>query len=169
MKNRLKMAKWSAILALVVALTAICFTLTACDPGSYQFEREELDDVVSVELINYDNPKQKEFSSWVPDHSADLKPFDNSKVTVLETLADDKTADFLDELCEIPFLYLYYSYDSPKGICIKLSRSNGDYIIIWSDYVGEFSSDGEVKWFCGCFSGLSVYKDFVNGYFETQI
>lgn len=166
-----------AIIALLIILSIVCFVLMGCDPGSYSFNREELSDVVKIELINYDNPDQDSFFSWVPDHSSDLKSFDNSKMTILENLGENKISDFLDDLCEYDVLDTYYAYDSPKGICIKLSYPNGDFMIIWGDYlhksfdgyIGKFYSDGEVAEFIGCFSSYSSYESLVNDYFQTQI
>ena len=177
MKNGFKVLLTSAKLALIGVIAAACFTLTACDPSHFYFEEEDLSDVVSIELINYDNPKQKEFSSWVPDHSSDLKPFDESKVTVLETLDESEIPDFTAKLCEPIILYWYFAYDSPNGICIKLTYSTGDFLIVWSDYqngwfggyIGKFTSEGEVKEFYGSFASLGSYTYLVNNYFETQI
>ena len=152
-----------------------CFTLTACDPGTYYFEQEELSDIVRIELINYDNPEQKHFISWVPDHTSDLKPLDNSKISVLETLEEDKIPQFIDTLCEFDILYRYYAFDSPNGVCLKLSYSNGDFLIVncnvpsFAGYIGEFTSDGEVTAFIGCFSASSSFTTLVNNFFQTKI
>lgn len=163
------------ISGIIVALMIFCsFMLTGCDPASFYFSPEDLSDIVSVELINYNNPNQKEFWSWVPDHESDLKPFDNSKFSVLETLDEDKIPDLTNALCECFILYKYYVYDSPKGMCLKLTYSNGNFLIVSgtrgsSGYIGEFSSDGEVAYFYGCFHHAGNFKILVNEYFETKI
>lgn len=169
--------KFVKTVTIIVFLVVSCFTLSACDPGRYYFTSEDLSDVISIELINYDNPEQKQFSSWVPDHTSDLKPFDNSKMSRLEILDYNKKADFIESLCECLILYKYFACDSPNGICIKLNYSNGDYLIVWSNYqkggfsgyIGRFTSEGKVAEFFGCFSSLTYYKDLVNNYFQTQI
>lgn len=48
----------------IACLVLLFLTMSACDPGTCQF-REDLNagDVVSVELIRYENPKQKMFRS----------------------------------------------------------------------------------------------------------
>lgn len=166
-----------AIIALLIILPVLCFVLIGCDPCSYSFNRQELSDVVKIELINYDNPDQEHFFSWVPDHTSDLKSFDNAKMTVLENLDDNNISDFIDDLCECDVLDTYYAYDSPKGICIRLSYSNGDFMIVWSNYekktfsgyIGKFSSKGDVSEFIGCFSSYDSFEALVNNYFQTQI
>lgn len=164
-------------ITVLVFLLAFCFTLSACDPGNFQFTSDELASVTSIELISYDNPEQKHFASWVPDHTSDLKPFDDTKASRLEVLDDDKISDFLDELCEYNILYKYFAYDSPNGTCLKLNYRNGDFLIVWSyyqngsfsGYIGRYSSDGEVAEFFGCFESLTYYKNLVNDYFQIQI
>ena len=162
-----------------IGLLTVSFWLTACDPGSYQYDYNDLiENVVSIELINYDNPNQKSFISWVlPDHSSDLVPFEKSKTTQLEVLNEEKKEDFLKQLSNSDILYLYYAYDSPKGICIKLTYENGDFEIIWCDYehktfagyIGRYTSEGEVEKFIGSFSSYDYFKSLVNDYFETNI
>ena len=79
----------------LVLLMIICFLLSACDPGSFSINRESLNNVVSVELVEYTNPNQKHFSSWVPDQFDKLMPFVPANATVLESLPSEKTAEFL--------------------------------------------------------------------------
>ena len=168
------MKKVVALLSILLVLCALC-ALTACDPGTFYFDQEYLSDIVSVELIRYDNPQQKHFISWVPDHTADLKPLDKNKISVLETLETDKISDFFDKLCECHILSTYYAYDSPNGICLKLNYSNGDFIIIncaekrYVGYIGNFTADGNVGEFIGCFSDYGSFEVLVNDYFQTKI
>lgn len=162
---------------LILFLFIPCCMLTSCDPGSFNFKSEDLSEVVKIELINYDNPQQKHFFSWVPDHSSDLKPFDDSKASVLESLDKNRISDFCDTLCNSDILYLYYAYDSPNGICLKLTYSDGKYIIIWSayeyksyaGYIGSFYPDGSIAEFFGSFTALTSFKILVNNYFNTKI
>lgn len=164
-------------LTIYALLLVFCFILSACDPTSYYFTGEDLADVISIELVDYDNPEQKSFGSWVFDRTSDLKPFDNSKMSQLEILAENKIFEFVDSLCECCILEEYFAFDSPNGICIKINYSNGDFMIIWSNYkysnfsgyIGRYSPDGEVTEFIGCFEGLGSYINLVNNYFQTQI
>lgn len=48
-------------ICILLFLSLISLSLTACDPEHYQFDYEELkNSVVKVELINYNNPNAKE-------------------------------------------------------------------------------------------------------------
>lgn len=164
----------------VILFFTISFSLllTACDPGSYMFDYDELtNNVIRVELIDYKNPDQKHFVSWVPDHSSKLLPFNTSDLTTLEALDENKIPDFLSQLSEENILYKYYAYDSPKGICLKLSYSNGDFLIIscdyerksYSGYIGIYSADGNIIDFIGCFSNYYSFETLVNDFFETDL
>ena len=168
------MKKLTVLLTILLVICSLC-TFAACDPNEIYFERDSLADIVKIELIRYDNPKQKQFFSWVPDHTDDLKPFDESRVTVLETLDENKIYDLLDTLCECPILDRYYAYDSPNGICLKISYSNGDYLIVncnegsFTGYIGRFDCDGKVVQFIGCFVSVACFETLVNDYFQTKI
>ena len=157
-------------------LVAICCTLCACDPGTYLIDRKLLNHVISVELIEYDNPEQKHFLSWVPNQFDQLVPFNSAQATVLEILSAEKTADFLDSFSKTDILHTYYAYNSPKDVCIRLNYANGDFLIIWANYIedshagyiGEYSSDGTVLSFWGSFGSLNNYKDLLNQYFNCN-
>lgn len=157
------------IFTLITCLLVLCFTFSACDPGTFYFTSEDFAEVISIELINYDNPEQKRFKSWVPDHTSDLKPFDENKMSRLEILDESKISDFVDYLCECFILDTFFAYDSPNGNCIRLNYSNGDFLIIWSSYIGKFTSDGKVSKFFGCLGDSEYYENLVNNYFQTQI
>ena len=159
----------------------LCFSmilfLSACDPLTHVIQQDELTDVVSIELIEYKNPSQEHFTSWVPNHFDDLKPFDIANATVIEKLQDEKKSEFLDSFMETDILHTYYAYDSPADICIRLNYENGNFLIIWSDYkknsfagyIGEYSADGTVLSFWGSFSGLSYYQGLINNFFSYNI
>ncbi len=173
--NIFKLRKIFAIFSIIIILIICCSTLMACDPVTYYFEQEELSDIIKVELINYDNTEQKRFKSWVPDHTSDLRPIDNNKICTLEALDENKIGQFIDTLCEYEILYRFYVFDSPNGVCLKLSYANGDFIIInchmpsFDGYIGKFTSNGEVAEFIGCFSASSSFKTLVNDFFQMTI
>ena len=160
-----------------VVLAALCCLLCSCDPGSFSVDREHLNDVVSIELIEYVNPDQKHFITWVPNQYDQLVTFNLSNVKILETLPTEKTVEFLDDFSKTDILHTYYAYDSPKDICIRLNYTNGNFLIIWANYadnsyagyIGEYSSDGTVLSFWGSFSALSYYVDLVNRYFTYNL
>lgn len=161
---------------LVFSLVA-CFALSACDPGGYIIDSACLKEVVSAELIDYENPNQKKFISWLPDHFDDLKAFERENVTVIERLGNEKLSDFLESFSRIGILANYYAYDSPKDLCIRLNYSNGNFLIIWADYeaqsfrgyIGEYLADGTVLSFWGSFVSLCSYEDLVNNYFSYNL
>ena len=161
----------------LVLLSILCFLLCACDPGTLLIDRDSLNDVISVDLIEYENPNQKEFTTWVPDQFDKLVPFVLDNATILESLPLEKISNFLDAFSETDILHTYYAYDSPKDICIRLNYENGNFLIIWANYsensytgyIGEYSSDGNVLSFWGSFSSLSYYKDLVNQYFNYNL
>jgi len=128
-------------------------------------------------MIEYENPDQKHFLSWVPDQFNKLVPFDCANAMVLETLPAEKTVGFLDAFSKTDILHTYYAFDSPKDICIRLNYANGNFLIIWANYaqggfagyIGEYSSDGTVLSFWGSFSSLDSYLDLVNQYFTYKL
>ena len=164
------------IFAIMIAVI-ICFSLCSCDPGSFVVSRDSLDNVISVELIEYANSDQKHFTTWVPDQSDKLVPFNFANATILETLTEEKISDFLDAFSTTDILHTYYAYDSPKDICIRLNYENGDFLIIWANYaentyagyIGEYSSEGAVSSFWGSFSSLSDYTELVNQFFAYEL
>ena len=131
-------------------------TLTACDPGMTHLDKSELENkVVKVELIHYDYPKQKQFKSWVPDHSKKLKPFEEVRVVVLEELPSERMSEFLDRLSEADVLVKYWAVDSPRCFCLRLTYDDGSFLILncyghsYRGYIGTYASDGEVQDFIG--------------------
>lgn len=155
----------------------VCFTSIACDPGTFEITENHLKDVTKVTLITYENPDQKHFASWVPNHFDDLVSYDTSKETLLEELPDEKKDEFLTSFSQTHILHTYYVYNSPKDICIKLTYSSGNFLIVWADYknnsfagyIGEYTADGAVVSFWGSFSSISYYEDLVSEYFTAPL
>ena len=152
-----------------LCLILIVLTLSSCDPLRYSPTEEYLKDVVSIELIRYNNPDQKDFISWVPDHSDDLVAFDNSRVEIIEILDNEKFDDFATAFQGTEIMHTYYRCDSPDGVCIRVNYENGKFLIVGRDYIGYFSENGEVSAFEGCFSSRTYYTDLVNEFFEYQV
>lgn len=161
----------------LLSLLMVCCLLCACDPGTYSIDREALNSVISVELIEYENPNQKSFTSWVPDQFDKLVSFNSGNATVLETLPAEEIPEFLDDFSETHILHTYYAYNSPKDVCLRLNYENGNFLIIWANYaeesyagyIGEYSPDGEPLTFWGSFSALSFYKNLVDRYFDYSL
>lgn len=160
-----------------ILLIFLCFSATACDPGTYVVEPELLEDVIRIELVNYENPTQKHFISWVPNHFDDLVSYDNTKETILEELEEEQIDNFTADFSQTDILNTYYAYNSPKDICIKLTYENGNFLIIWANYknnsfagyIGEYLADGTVSYFWGSFSDLAYYENLVSEYFTTPL
>ena len=164
--------------ALLIGSLLLCLVFGACDPSSYRFDYQDLHDkAVRVELIQYDNPDQHQFTFWVSDHSSDLAPFKSSQVTVLQTLDNDKKSDFLKQLSKVDILNQYYAYDSPQGICIRICYSQGDFLILncnqeektFQGYVGTYSESGEVIDFIGSFSSYGSFESLIDDFFGITI
>ena len=152
-----------------LCLILIVLTLSSCDPLMYSPTEKYLEDVVSIELIRYNNPDQKDFISWVPDHSDDLVAFDNSRVEIIEILDNEKFDAFSTAFQSTEIMHTYYRCDSPDGVCIRVNYENGEFLIIGMDYIGRFLENGEVSAFAGCFSSITYYTDLVNEFFEYQV
>ena len=159
--------KKAAIISLCLILIALI--LSSCDPLMYSSTEDHLKDAVAVELIRYNNPEQKHFVSWVPDHSDDLVSFDNNKVEIIEILDNEKFDDFSTAFQGTEIMHTYYRCDSPVGVCIRVNYKNGEFLIIGKDYIGYFSKNGEVSSFLGSFSAKLYYTDLVNEFFEYQV
>ena len=157
------------IITICLCLVLLALNLSSCDPNHVSPEKEALANVVSVELIRYNNPDQKGFVSWVPDHSDDLVSFDNSKVEIIEILDNEKFDAFSTAFQGTEIMHTYYRCDSPDGVCIRVNYENGEFLIIGKDYIGYFSEIGEVSAFAGCFSSRTHYIDLVNNFFEYQV
>ena len=162
----------------IVLFLSLCITLPACDPNNSRLDYDALSEsVVSVELIHYENPEQKHFSSWVPDQSSELQPYDFAKESVKRILDETRISEFLTQLSEATILDKYYAFDSPNGVCLKLTYDNGDFLIIYCDsinesysgYVGEFYADGKVKRFIGSFSDYNDFESLVNDFFHFNL
>ena len=161
--------------AAALLLVVLMLILAGCDPGSFRFKKEELEEqVVKVELIEYENAEQKKFVSWVPDHTKDLLPFEASKASVTKELPEGKTSPFLDRLCKVRVLYKYYGVNSPKGRCLRLTYKDGSFLIlnytgVSYGYIGQFSEDGKVLQFIGAFENTSDFQKMVDEFFgDTQ-
>ena len=161
----------AAILCIILMLT-----LTACDPGMTHLDKSELENkVVKVELIHYDYPKQKQFKSWVPDHSKKLKPFEEVRVAVLEELPSERMSEFLDRLSEADVLVKYWAVDSPRCFCLRLTYDDGSFLILncyghsFRGYIGTYASDGEVQDFIGSFCNWDDFQDLVENFFSSKL
>ena len=166
--------KKSSIVCLLFCV-CLCLCFAACDPGSYSFGEAELEDgLVSIELIDYDNPKQKSFISWVPDHSSDILPFDHQKMTVQETLPEEKHDEFVKLLAGSYILYHYYTVNSPRGLCLKLTYESGEFLVISADkdgassFVCRYAADGRVIEYIGSIDDNGTHLDLIRCFSDDE-
>ena len=101
------------LLAFILVIV-ICIFMCSCDPSQFSIDRDSLNDVISIDLIEYKNSNQKQFSTWVPDQFDKLIPFVPANATIIETLPSEKISDFLDAFTATDILHTYYAYNSPK-------------------------------------------------------
>lgn len=161
---------------LFFSMILLLMSLSACDPGTFNYNLEDLSlDVISIELVTYENSDQDRFLSWVPNHFDDLEKLDMTKITVIETLSTEEISSFLEQLSNVMFLSYYYAFDSPSDICVKINYANGDFEILncredsYTGYVGSYNSEGEVVEFVGCFESYYDFQNLVNNYFDYQL
>ena len=151
---------------LIFVLTPILFLLFACRPfHSFMTHEELMDNILCVDLINYNNPDLKK-SGTDPDK---LIPFDFTKMEIIETLKEERIDNFLYELSRFPFAEGRY-FDSPQGESIRLLYNNGDFIIISckAKYAGSFYKDGNVKKFLGYYHNSELRK-LINNNFDSKV
>ena len=146
-------------------LITIMLIFIACEPAFAPIPFSELmDDLISVDLINYDNPDAKKTRNHP------VKPFEFDRVFIIETLRTERTYDFINELSLCTPDSGLKHHDSPNGVSIRIHYSNGDFFInsLHCDYVGFFYKNGQVRRFVG--TNKSDYlRRTANKYFDTQI
>ena len=164
------MKKISVLMVFVIC--ALC--MTACEGiAPYPFVFEEV--VVRVELIDYENTDVTELYCPTIFHHVEqdkICDFDFNKMTVLETLPDERLEEFLSDVTfsssgvflTDPKVY----YDSPQGLCTRIVYESGAFEIISYDetFAGSFDADGNVRRFIGeCIGGEELVEDYFS-YFE---
>ena len=165
--------KLKSFIPITCLMLALCLMLMSCvsDPESFYFDYDELkQNVVSIELINYDNSDVKTVKK-----RTDILPFDFSKVEILETLESEQLEKLLQTLSEIHFhvcddLTKYFS--SAAGISIRITYANGSFIVVClnqkTNFAGAFTADGNVGELILMFP-THAFADLVNKYFTTQV
>ena len=145
---------------------------------TYHFNYEDLtENVVSVELINYNNPDAKILTYHYGSQDSKLLSFVFEEMTVLEALDAEHFDDFFQQLSQVEILYEWYSYNSPKDICIRLVCENGDFEVLSCDYknhsfygyIGRYNTNGDVIEYIGTFEGLPDFENLINTFFTTEL
>lgn len=145
---------------MILLLFFTCFILIACEPRSVSYPDDYLEDVIKVELINYDNNK--------------IKRFDVDKMEIIEELNTEKLDDFLQDLSDI---YMWRSI--PKGYfageSIRIIYGNGDFEVMSCNntehkiisYLVRYDSNGRMIKLIGSVEHKSEFTNILNTYFTT--
>jgi len=165
----------------VMIVWSLSFSTGAVDPAWYGFSYEYyIDRVVAVELIYYDNDDVGKVPSFSCDHAV-LKPFDFSKMTVLETLTEGKIPEMLKDLSDVPTFTLDCNEDSPSGQGFRLILADGSFTVFtWGykikdgetieyGYTGSYSADGVAEDWPTRIFVPSYFMVVAGNYFETEI
>ena len=67
----------------IILLVTMCFLTCSCDATRNTIGDDDLEDIVSVELIEYTSPNLKHYLSWVINRFDELLPFVPANATVL--------------------------------------------------------------------------------------
>lgn len=140
-------------------------TLTGCDPSAYYYNYEDLNsNVISVELINYDNNEAIELF----EKREKVKSFDFSKLNVIEVLDNYKCSEFLLEFSKIEFMLVWRHLDSPRGESIKINYVDGSFDVIcyYVQFSCQYDKFGNVKNFIGSGGGNQL-KEIVDEFFNN--
>lgn len=153
------MKKIIILFVFIISLLA----LTGCDPSSYYYSYEDLNsNVVSIELINYENNEAVELF----EKREKVKPFNFSKLNVIEVFDNEKNDDFLLEFSKIEFMLVWRHLDSPKGESIKINYKDGSFDVIcyYVQFSCQYDELGNVKNFIGSGGGNQL-KELVEDLF----
>ena len=151
----------------IIVICLLTLLLSACDPIPFRYDKKELSSrVISVELINYDNPESQVKSEFfiIGINHGDFK---TKNMEVQKTMDPEYYDNFFDNLCEAGISNFTKHRNSPYGICIKMNYEDGKFDIISPEYVGHFDNDGSFIKFYGelYFYGVS-FEDTLDNYFK---
>ena len=163
------------LLSLLIALCALV-CLTACDPSFGKIgDFVDLSEVISVELIEYDNSSANRINSGFRSDgekaAKKLPSLNFDKMTVLEALEEEVISNFIDEVLTIGAVTTWIHLNSPIGVCLKLNYENGDFIIIscgQHNLMCLYDESGKpLSYLLAPYS--DDFKTVVNKFFVTQI
>jgi len=150
----------------ILVVFLCCFVFTACEPSGFSYNYDDLSgNVVTIELINYDNPKAK----MVADHLSTARHlnFDFGKEEYIATLEEELHEDFLESISGKMILNHVNHFNSPNELCVKISYTNGDFDIVSDSYIGRFDSTGKFKDYMGVFNQQED-RQAVYEYFDVK-
>jgi len=161
-------------IAFLLFLLILC--LSACDPGSISYPNEEsISDVVSVELIEYNNIYVSRINTLFSTRK--IQDFDFEKMEIIEVLSEDTLEDFLNDFSELDVWTRWSHPDSPLRTSIRIIYNNGDFDVISCcntekeiiSFMAKYDSKGNFKNHIGTVEKVTAYLDLINRYFTKQI
>lgn len=170
------MSRLKYIITILLLTLTMLFTLTSCDPTECDFNSYKiLEDVISIQLIDYKNDGEVNWLSWIYGDITYIKPYDFTKEEVIETLDEDRIDSFVKEIKEFGF-FIKDSADSASGKSVKIIKNNG-YFMIFSgidmslanelrDFVVLYNSKGIAEEHFGVYLDIAGFRDCVSSYFE---
>ena len=142
------------------------------EPEGYKFDYNDLkDNVISIELIYYDN-----FDAQIIERKNVEKSFDFTKMNIIKELDEKHLDEFILDMSNIDITMFDHMSETPIGESIKMNYRNGDSVVMseiskgektWR-FVGRFAKNGELINAIGGF-WWSSYADLVNKYFNNKI
>ena len=145
--------------------------LIACDPD-FEYDIAWLkENVVSVEMIKYDNEELKLVYDRV-----EILPIDFDKIEIIEKLPDSKIEDFINDYSSSWKMESGVFFAEPVGVCVKMNFVNGDFMIIteedpkedFSEFsmIAIFDKDGKVTDMPICHYASAGGFEHLKKYFE---
>jgi len=148
-----------------LGICLLCFILVSCftNPIDFKYNIDDFDNVVSVELIRYNNSDVKSVRDYTthPD-------FDFSKVEHIETIEEEKLENLFTVLASTLILNHVSHNNSPSGIGVIITYENGDFDMLSAEYAGRFGSSGDFIKFMGKFDEGNewFYNNIIKNHFE---
>lgn len=144
----------------------------SCEPAHNSWDYDDLRETVSeVQLVDYENNDVGKIGN----KETPTKEFDINKMTVLETLEQEKLQDFIAEFAEGFWVVDYPNKkDSPRGKCLRIVYKDGSFDVVTltkeGQYSGKYNENGKVlKYF-----GYGVYPSYqsmeiIDKYFTIKV
>ena len=153
----------------ILLIIVICCMLSACDPISYNYFNDKAAEVVAVELINYDNPKAKVINTFIS--TIRVQRFNFAKTEIIGAIGEDQLDDFLLDLSKVRIWTGWVHSNSPTGISLRITYSNGDFEVASSHaenrlpFFARYNSKGKLKKYLGSFQSNKEFEELINKYF----
>ena len=162
-------------LLVMLLIVFVCLGITACDPAwYYHYDNEErISNIVSVELVNYNNSDEKEVSTYFS--TRQVQQFDFEKLEVLEVIEGEGLSILLQHLSGIEIWGGWNHSDSPFGISLRVIYNNGEFDVVSSDderdlqFFARFESNGRLSRYLGMFLNHSDFVELINTHFNIQV